>query len=661
MMLPKWIFLEDSNWGARSVDPPEALFFRQLPAIGAVIREAVQNSLDARDPTIDSSTPVRVRFSIHEGEHELSSDKARLYLDGLNEHLVASGLEPIPDLRNGMPYLVVEDFGTLGLVGEAGPDAERDDEENRFYWFHRNVNRTQSNTDRGGSYGYGKASFSLASAVRSFFTVSHGVDGTRRVFGNSIAKSHEIDGKVFGSYGDFGIHHQIAGRGDGALPCEDPDFFRSICSDFSLEREQAPGLSVIVPFPERTYSVNEIAESAIRNYLMPICQGKIVFEITDGNSAPTEISQSSVKHISSRLMWDGDIAGAMSQSSRNSMDAMIDLALWWDEHGADAAHSLQTLTEREPHWYPDLIPEEMLDTLKGDLAIGEPIALRAKLPMRRHGQRIPDQGSFTVLLMKREDQGPSDALWFRKYISVPNRRELFSDNGYAAITIADEGCVLEEMLRLSEEVAHTNHEYQLVRDDFKYSRGTIRFYRKAGKHLLEYLTRETPQIEEGWLSDWFPTEESQPEKTNPRRTRRRSSRRKKNDLDDDDVIGPSQPPEDLSRNHSWDVHKRAGGFSIEGSITRDLDCTFRVRTAYARDDGKKPIKRWKRFDFDLADEAQFSIEDSGGITYSVLEGNELVFTVEGPVEDYFVEVSGFEVEGRDVVVKAVPRLSRRED
>ena len=57
---------------------------------------------------------------------------------------------------------------------------------------------------------------------------------------------------------------------------------------------------------------------------------------------------------------------------------------------------------------------------------------------------------------------------------------------------------------------------------------------------------------------------------------------------------------------------------------------------------------------------EFFIEDSGGITYGLIEGNELVFTVEGPVEDYFVEVSGFEVESRDVYVKATPRLSRRD-
>jgi hypothetical protein len=656
---PRWIFLEDPNWGARSVDPPEAIFFRQLPALGAVIREAAQNSLDARDPTLDSSTPVRMRFSIHKGEHALSSDKARLYLNGLNEHLVASGLRSIPDLQGGMPYLVVEDFGTLGLVGEAGPDAMRDDEDNRFYWFHRNVNRTQSNTNRGGSYGYGKASFSLASAVRSFLTVSHGVDGTMRVFGSSIAKTHEIDGKAFVSYGDFGIHHQIDGRGDGALPCEDLDFFRSICSDFGLEREQSPGLSVIVPLPERSYSVTEIAESAIRNYLMPICQGKIIFEISDGNSAPIEISQSSIKHISSRLEWSGDIAGAMSQTSRNSMEAMIDLALWWNEQGADATHSIATLSEREPHWYSSLIPDEILDTLKEKLAVGEPLALRVELPMRRNGQRTPDQGSFTVLLMKREDQGPSDALWFRKYISVPNRKELFSGNGYAAITIADEGCILEDMLRLSEEVAHTSHEYQGVTESFKYARGSIRFYRTAGKHLLEYLTTEVAQIEEGWLSDWFPSEESQQDKTNPRRRRRRS-KRKKSDSDDDGVIGPLQPVEDLSRNHSWDVHKCAGGFSIEGSITRDEDWTFRVKAAYARADGKDPIKKWKKFDFDFSDGAQFSREDSGGIIYSRFEGNELVFTIEGPVEDYFVEVSGFEVDRSDVYVKATPRLSRRD-
>ena len=126
------------------------------------------------------------------------------------------------------------------------------------------------------------------------------------------------------------------------------------------------------------------------------------------------------------------------------------------------------------------------------------------------------------------------------------------------------------------------------------------------------------------------------------------------------MTGPSQPPEDLSRNHSWDVHKRSGGFSIEGSITHDLIYTFSVKTAYARDDGADPLKKWKKFDFDLSDESQFFIEDSGGVVYNTVEGNEIIFSIEGPVEDYFVEISGFEVEGRDVYVKARPRLSRRD-
>ena len=55
------------------------------------------------------------------------------------------------------------------------------------------------------------------------------------------------------------------------------------------------------------------------------------------------------------------------------------------------------------------------------------------------------------------------------------------------------------------------------------------------------------------------------------------------------------------------------------------------------------------------------IEDSGGIVYTRIEGNEIVFTIEGPVENYWVEVTGFDVEGRDIKTKVTPRLSRRGD
>ena len=657
---PKWVFLKEANWGSRRINPPEATFFRRLPAIGAVIREAAQNSLDARNPALDSSTPIRMRFAIHTGDRSLPSSKAATYLEGLSKHLEASGFDPVPQFAHGMPYLVVEDFGTLGLIGDAGPSAKRDEEDNRFYWFHRNVNRTQQNTARGGSYGYGKAAFSLASKIKSFITVSNGIDGTKRIFGNSILKSHELNGKDFGSYGDFGIYHLTDDRGEGVLPCEEQDFFEKICSDFSLQRDDSAGLSVIVPLPERNYSVAEIAESAIRNYLMPICQNRIIFEITDGTST-IEISRDSIKEISSRLMWDGEIAGAMSNSSRNQMDAMIDLALWWDAEGPGVAHQIETTTEREPNWYLDIVPEDMLPILTDKLAQGEPVAIRVDMPLKRKGQRASEKGSFTVLLSKRNDQGPSDALWFRKYISVPNRRELCSKDGYVAITIADEGCILENMLRLSEEVAHTAHEYQGVQKSFDYAQGSIRFYRKASKYLLEYLTREAPQIEDGWLSDWFPTEESQSNNTAPRRAKRRSKRKKVNEEEEEIIVSPPQPPEDLSRNHNWDVYKRPGGFSIEGSITHELDCTFRVKVAYERADGADVFKKWKKWDFDFSDDLQFLIEDSGGIVYTRIEGNEIVFTIEGPVENYWVEVTGFDVEGRDIKTKVTPRLSRRGD
>ena len=98
-------------------------------------------------------------------------------------------------------------------------------------------------------------------------------------------------------------------------------------------------------------------------------------------------------------------------------------------------------------------------------------------------------------------------------------------------------------------------------------------------------------------------------------------------------------------------------FSIHGDINLQVDYLFTVKMAYARDDGKDPIKKWKPFDFDVKN---LTIEESG-IVVEKSEGNTIVFRAIGPTEEYSIDVTGFDVDRDLFVHHKQPRLIRGEE
>ena len=178
--------------------------------------------------------------------------------------------------------------------------------------------------------------------------------------------------------------------------------------------------------------------------------------------------------------------------------------------------------------------------------------------------------------------------------------------------------------------------------------------------MIEYLEKGENVLDTDWLDAWFPSEDiEQDEPKKPKKKRKKRRKKDENEIDDDDVIvGPAPPPEDLTGHHSWELQKTAGGFSIFGELSHELDYLFKVKIGYARDDGKDPLKRWKSFDFDLSKGViEFELD---GVNIEKAEGNTLVFTVEGPIDEYSIDVTGFDNQ-RDLYVYARPTMVRKEE
>ncbi len=152
---PYWQFRRMSK-GEMNIDPIEGEFF-STEALGslsdALIREAVQNSLDAAIP----GEQVKVAITFSSLDQYLPTSKSETYLRGLKSHLEAkqTGLSEPVRLTDPMNYLVIEDFGTRGLEGDARRTRIKGltERKNDFFYFWRNIGRAVEGTTARGRWG----------------------------------------------------------------------------------------------------------------------------------------------------------------------------------------------------------------------------------------------------------------------------------------------------------------------------------------------------------------------------------------------------------------------------------------------------------------------------------------------------------------------------
>jgi len=153
-----------------------------LDEFTVLVREAAQNSWDARTGAADVSFSIRI---------ERIGDRAHTW-----QRLLLPGppAQSIPGFDQSVSadswYIVVTDRGTGGLAGPVRATVRpRQGERNDFVQFLRNVGEPRDKSLGGGTYGFGKGIFYRTSAVRTILTdtqirASYGTE--RRLFGASL-------------------------------------------------------------------------------------------------------------------------------------------------------------------------------------------------------------------------------------------------------------------------------------------------------------------------------------------------------------------------------------------------------------------------------------------------------------------------------------------
>ena len=276
-------------------------FFTNDTELRGFIREAIQNSLDAKRPRVKQ--PVRVRIFISGEKAALPADKAERYFSGGWDHFHADGcgLREAPGADEACRFIAYEDTGTTGLTGDVGQYHEIPGVRNPFYYFFRAEGQSNKTDGGRGRWGLGKFVFPRSSRIRSFFGVTVRHDDKKRVLvGQSILRSHHVGEKSFTPDGWFG---KKPDRNEASLPVTDQRFINKFAADFRLKLAYDPGLSLVVPYCDERWTASAVMEAIVQDYFYPILHNDLIVSITDSpltaflgdaeNPAHTEWSEES--------------------------------------------------------------------------------------------------------------------------------------------------------------------------------------------------------------------------------------------------------------------------------------------------------------------------------------------------------------------------------
>lgn len=566
----------------------------------ALVREAIQNSFDARD---DQSAPAKVRFAIidldESGVTQLAS-----YVEALKPHLEKCSFDATPLEQESARVLLVEDFNTIGLTGSL----DSDDGQN-FHSFWRRHGISGKSGRLGGRWGLGKLVYSSTSEVRAFFglTIRTG-EMQPFLMGQAVLKNHRISGV---KHPPHGFWFKDRGADDIQMPISDGKFIAEFCQVTGCQRGSDSGLSIVIPYPNRDIDEAAMLRAVVKHYYFPIMAGALVVEV-----GGTIVSTANIAEVAAS--FDGldlpiEFASAV-QTQRSSSPQAV------------AINAIGTGGLTESDFSP-----ETLTRLRSDFQNGEMIHVEipVRLSSKADGQVDTHVRLFLQLPSTSND---SCALFIRGSLTVPGegKKNFANVPAYGALVAADPQ--IEAFLGDAENPAHTSwdaHTEKLTAS-WRNPYISLRAIRSALKSLYQLVAEEAEQEDQDALIDFFSLVDHSPSGG----TKRKRTPKK---------VDPIQPREVF-----LNVQPRSGGFVIApgaGATARAYPVRLRVRLAYDML-GSDPFKRFSPFDFDLKKNIGLELENAEA---EFAKPNIAIVTLQSA--DFRITASGFDT-NRDLLVEA---------
>jgi hypothetical protein len=604
-------------------DPVQGEFFTPEGLADSLVREIVQNSLDASC----GRSAVKIRFAF--SNKPLAASDAKRYLAGLEAHLAAAtGQTSVLD--EPMRHIVIEDFGTRGLRGDprqaddeglAGAAAEKND----FFYFWRNIGRSsKSDTDRG-RWGLGKTVLPASSKINSFFGLTvREEDGKALLMGQTVLKVHKVKRDRFPPYG----YYSRIDDDDFSMPLGDARAIRRFRNDFGLTRDREPGLSLVIPYPKRDeLAPPELARAAIVHYFYPILAGSLVIEIVDGDDVHL-VSRETIDDLARRMDW------SQTDTSAASLKKQFELARW--SIALPVAQHIALVPppdDEAPEWNESLFAGDDLRLIRTRYDAGDRIALRVPVKIHRL-DHAPAMSWFGVYLERDDTLNRGEDHYIRQGITISDLR-LVRDRGVRGLVVVEDAG-LSSMLGDSENPAHTKWEVRAGKLKERYVHGSkcVNFVRVALRQLVELLQRRPQGLDRDLLSELFSI--TRPDDAPEPGGGGVSGPGKKRPGPETEPEPPDPPG---ARPAPFRVSPIEGGFRIagRGGAETAIARLVEVRAAYEVRKGN-PFKKYDPCDFRV-EKDPISIRVDGA-TIEDKELNRIAFRVDR--DDFEVKVTGFD-------------------
>lgn len=327
---PSWRFRRYRHGDRRRDSTTDQHFQGDTPHdfVERLVREAIQNSLDAACDDSGSGPPVEVRIALFE---DVKVDP--LWFRGMPGHWNAVNKSVGP---SGIGrWLVIEDFQTHGLYGDWKDfDRDEDSEDNPFQNFFFAEGISSKSSTKLGRFGLGKHVFLMAGHLRCFFAVSK--TSARQapfVMGQAQWKNHHVGKTAYLPDGYFGVRetakNRLAGPEGVDVPTTDYGLVGTFINAFGLRAQGSTGTAIVVPavVDRVADGFQAINVAVLKHFLPTIVAGRLVVTCEDREGA---------------LVWN---AGSIKETSE---------LLPADDRDALSLHAVMAMTEQ---WLRDGPPD----------------------------------------------------------------------------------------------------------------------------------------------------------------------------------------------------------------------------------------------------------------------------------------------------------------
>lgn len=615
--------------GEKIRDPIQGAFFTTEAVAGpaqALVREAIQNSLDARN----GGGPVRVRFWLAADEHALKPEEVGRFLEGTWEHYAAegNGLHLAPGRQSPCSYLVVEDFGTRGLTGDPSQADPEPGVKNPFFLFFRAEGLSAKGGTELGRWGVGKFVFPRSSLACTHFGITVRSDDSQRLLLGAVTlKTHRLGPVTYSPDALFGIPDR-----DGfVLPFSDHTLLDDFSRTFSLSRTEEAGLSVVVPFLDPEITFESLVVAVAKNWFIPLLAGDLEVRIESPGRCAILDSASLEATLDEHAAAVG--GGVLEY---------VKLARWGV--GLADAERLQLLMpdpSRAARWSAEIVPESTAATVRQHLESRQAVAIRVPLTIRPKGK--PPAETYFDICIRPDRTSDGRPLFVREGILVSDVRGARASEIRALVLVNDRP--LATLLGDSESPAHTEWQKDGLnfRDRYTYGKAVIGFVTSSVAELLGVVSRNAAEADPSLTVDFFSIEPPDTDDPDEIETIDRTRRKPK----DGDTTETDQP-EIKKKPQRVAVTRIAGGFTVASTEAApappylvELRCAYNVRSG-------NPLKKWASEDFNLAAPPVQVTCDTPGVSVHTVRDNWLLLKVDAPTVR--ATVTGFD-EARDLYVR----------